>query len=93
LGLSSGEYLNLYDLAFDKPEAHVVSKNGKLYYGFFAEHWSRLKPLALHGLEPGRAYRVRDYANDLDLGTVSGDKPELCRAFKEFLLLEVSPAG
>ncbi len=91
MGLSSGEYLNLYDIAFDKPETHVVRKNGVLYYGFFAEIWSRLKPLRLRGLEPGMTYRVRDYANDIDLGTVSGDKPEVSRAFKSHLLLEVSP--
>ncbi|MEA2064575.1 MAG: glycoside hydrolase family 36 protein [Gemmatimonadota bacterium] len=91
MGLSSGEYLNLYDIAFDKPEAHLVRKNGILYYGFFAERWSRVSPLTLRGLEPGTTYRVRDYANDSDLGTVSGDKPEIVRAFKEYLLLEVSP--
>ena len=89
--LSSGEYLNLYDIAFDKPEAHVVRKNGILYYGFFAERWSRIRPLVLRGLEPGKTYRVTDYASSLDLGTVSGDKPELRCSFKECLLLEVSP--
>ena len=93
MGLSRGEYLNLYDIAFDKPETHVVVKDGVLYYGFFAETWSRVTPLRLRGLEPGTTYRVRDYANDIDLGTVSGDKPEISRAFKDQLLLEVSPLG
>jgi alpha-galactosidase len=91
LGLSSGEYLNLYDLAFDKPEAHVVRKNGKFYYGFFADNWSVGRPIRLRGLETGRKYRVKDYANGLDLGTVSGDNPLIFRAFMEHLLLEVTP--
>jgi alpha-galactosidase len=91
--LSSGEYLNLYDLAFDKPEAHVVRKNGVLYYGFFVDHWSRMNPLELRGLEQGKTYRVRDYVNDIDLGTVSGDKSEIKRGFKDHLLLEVIPLG
>ncbi|OGS22015.1 MAG: hypothetical protein A2252_05910 [Elusimicrobia bacterium RIFOXYA2_FULL_39_19] len=34
--LSKGEYLNLYDLIYDKPEAHVVCKDGKMYYAFYA---------------------------------------------------------
>ncbi|MBN2290369.1 MAG: alpha-galactosidase, partial [Candidatus Glassbacteria bacterium] len=93
MALSSGEYLNLYDLAFDRPETHVVRKNGRLYYGFFAGTWSRVVPLKLRGLEPGKTYRVRDYAGGIDLGTVSGDRPEISLAFKEHLLLEVSPLG
>ena len=91
LGLSSGEYVNLYDIAFDRPEAHVVRKNGNLYYGFFAENWSKGASLQLRGLEKGRTYRVRDYANDLDLGTVSGDDPVIHHAFKDHLLLEATP--
>ena len=27
--LAEGEYLNLYDLAFDPPEAHAIRANGK----------------------------------------------------------------
>ncbi|OGS21673.1 MAG: hypothetical protein A2252_11755 [Elusimicrobia bacterium RIFOXYA2_FULL_39_19] len=34
--LSKGEYLNLYDLIYDKPETHVIKQNGKLYYSFYA---------------------------------------------------------
>ncbi|HUU28413.1 MAG TPA: alpha-galactosidase [archaeon] len=91
MGLAWGEYLNLYDIAFDKPEAHVVRKDNKLYFGFFADQWSRAEPLVLRGLEQGKTYRVRDYANNLDLGRVSGDNPVLYRAFKDFLLIELTP--
>jgi len=91
LALSSGEYLNLYDIAFDKPEAHVVRKSGRFYYAFFAERWGRLKALRLRGLEQNKTYKVTDYANEIDLGTVQGEKAELFHAFAESLLLEVTP--
>ena len=29
----------LYDIAFDRPEAHVVEKDGQLYYAFYADRW------------------------------------------------------
>ncbi len=90
--LSRGEYLNLYDLAFDRPEAHVVRKDGRLYYGFFAERWPRLHPLALRGLEPGKRYRARNYVTGEELGEVDGDQPLLRQAFAGSLLLEVSAA-
>ncbi|OGG05177.1 MAG: hypothetical protein A3F83_08330 [Candidatus Glassbacteria bacterium RIFCSPLOWO2_12_FULL_58_11] len=91
LGLAWSEYLNLYDIAFDKPEGHVVRKGDTLYYGFYAPYWSVGLPLELRGLEPGRKYRVRDYAEGLDLGLVSAENPVIRRGFKDQLLLEVSP--
>jgi alpha-galactosidase len=91
LMLARAEYLNLYDLAWDKPEAHAVKKGERMYYGFFADQWSRKNPLTLRGLEPGRTYRVYDYAREKNLGQVSGDNPLLSVAFKEHLLLEVTP--
>ena len=33
--LSEGVYLNLYDLIYDKPETHVISKNGLLYFSLY----------------------------------------------------------
>lgn len=89
--LARGEYLNLYDLAFDEPEAHVVRKGRELYYGFFAEVWPRNRRLELRGLDPGTTYTVEDYAHRRQLGTVSGAKPYLETAFKESLLLHLVP--
>jgi len=91
LMLARGEYLNLYDLAWDKPEAHAVKKGDRLYYGFFADQWSRSMPLSLRGLDTGRTYRVYDWARGRELGQVRGDNPVLNVAFKESLLLEVTP--
>ncbi|MFH1068288.1 MAG: glycoside hydrolase family 36 protein [Candidatus Glassbacteria bacterium] len=91
MGLSNGNYLNLYDIAFDKPEAHVVEKGGTLYYGFFADYWPMNRPLELRGLAPGRSYLIVDYASQDTLGTLTADKPKLFRAFKDNLLLEAIP--
>jgi alpha-galactosidase len=88
--LPQGRYRGeLYDIGFDKPEAHVVEKSGRLYYAFYAESWNG--PLPLRGLGPGR-YRVRDYFNDREMGSVSQTSPTLHAAFARFLLLEAVPA-
>jgi alpha-galactosidase len=90
LGLSRAEYLNLYDLAFDKPEIHVVRKGQDLYYGIFADAWPRDKyKIELRGLEAGKRYRVYDYGNRRDLGVLEGSKPLLNIGFKDNLLLRV----
>lgn len=34
----SGQYLDLYDIAFDYPEGHVVKKNDAYYYTFFTHY-------------------------------------------------------
>ncbi|HEV7611571.1 MAG TPA: glycoside hydrolase family 36 protein [Steroidobacteraceae bacterium] len=85
LGTYRGE---LYDIGFDKPEAHAIEKSGRMYYAFFAERWNG--EVALRGLQPG-AYRVRDYFNDRDLGTVAAQH-RLPVTFERFLLLEAIPA-
>jgi len=48
-------------------------------------------PELLRGLEPGKRYRVTDYANNIDFGIISGSQPTLNRAFAGSLLLEVAP--
>ena len=60
--LPQGTYRGeLYDIGFDKPEAHVVEKAGRFYYAFYAPQWHG--PVTLRGLKAGR-YRMRDYFND-----------------------------
>jgi alpha-galactosidase len=86
LGTYRGE---LYDIGFDRPETHAIEKHGRLYYAFFADRWSG--PVALRGLKPG-PYRIRDYYNERDLGTVSGAEARLPVTFERFLLLEAVPA-
>jgi alpha-galactosidase len=85
-GIYRGE---LYDIGFDKPEAHVVEKSGRLYYAFYAPAWSG--DIALRGLAAA-SYRIRDYINDRDLGVVTKDRNHLNVKFEQHLLLEATPA-
>ena len=91
LGLADAEYVNLYDLAFDKPEVHVVRKGQDLYYGIFAEVWPRDRRIELRGLDKNSSFAVYDYKNRRELGTIKGSEPYIKMAFKENLLLRVSP--
>jgi alpha-galactosidase len=87
--LARGEYLGgLYDIGFDRPEAHAIGKDGRIYYGFFAKKFRG--PIELRGLGAGE-YRVRDYANDRALGTVRGPVARLQVRFARHLLLEAVP--
>jgi alpha-galactosidase len=40
--LSKGKYLNLYDIAFDYPEAHVIKKDSCFYYSFYTHAWKQI---------------------------------------------------
>jgi alpha-galactosidase len=87
--LSRGEYLGaLYDMGFDKPETHALRKAKNMYYSFYAPDFSG--KVELRGLE-SRAYRVTDYVNGKDLGTVRGPVAPLDIQFKAFLMLEAKP--
>lgn len=87
-GLSDGTYRGeLYDIAFDLPETHVVEKNGVMHYAFYAPRWDG--PVTLRGLGPG-TWRLRDYVNQRDLGTVQGARPTLTLRFEEHLLIEAT---
>jgi alpha-galactosidase len=91
-GPGSGEYLDLYDLAFDRPEGHLVRRGDDLYYGFFAATWERSQAIELRGLVPGRRYQVQDYGRGMSLGEVTAGSPFVNVAFQGSLLLRVRPA-
>jgi alpha-galactosidase len=88
--LAKGEYLNLYDLAFDYPEAHVIRYNEKLYYAFYTNKLGQKfsGKITLRGLEP-KEYQVLDYIQDRLMRTVTGPSAELEVDFTSYLLLEV----
>ena len=88
--LSEGEYLGgLYDLGFDRPEAHAIRKDGALYFAFFAPRHAG--PVELRGLSPNTRYAVRDYVAGVDYGTVDGPVARLPVRFRQSLLLEAVP--
>jgi alpha-galactosidase len=88
--LSKGNYLNLYDIIYDKPESHVIQKNGSYYYAFYADEWQG--PIELRGLE-NKEYKVYDYVNEVDMGTVTGPVGKISPTFKEHLLIECIPVN
>ena len=85
---SDGEYLNLYDIAYNVPEIHVVMKNDILYYGMYADNYSG--DVELRGLSP-ISYDVINYVDNIKLGEVSGSNPVFQVKFKNYLLIKCVP--
>ena len=88
------DFRDLYVYGYDVPEAYAIEKDAKMYYAFFAskEGGSFAGEVELRGLKAG-AYRVVDYVDGKDLGTVqaeAGKAPRLKCEFTDHLLLEVS---
>ena len=89
--LPRGEYLGtLYDIGFDRPEAHVTRKDGRLYYAFYAPSWRGA--VTLRGIGEG-TYRVHDLLGGGGLGNVTAARNRIDVAFERFLLLEAAPVG
>jgi alpha-galactosidase len=85
--LSKGEYLNLYDIAFDRPEAHVIKKDGILHYAFYAPQWDG--EIEFRGLDD-KKYTIVDYVNNKELGKIEGNGI-LHVQFEEYLLVKAVP--
>jgi alpha-galactosidase len=88
--LSKGTFRNLYVTGYDVPEGYAIEKDGEMYYAFFAprEGLAWKGQVELRGLAPGN-YRVHDYVNEKELGTVDSKNPKLDAEFSDPLLLEV----
>lgn len=87
--LSKGTYLGgLYDIGFDKPEAHAIEKDGVLHYAFYAEKWDG--PVTLRGLGKGR-YALDDVFAGRSLGRASRDAATVPVTFERFLLVRATP--
>jgi len=87
--LSSGKYLNLYDIAFDKPEGHVVARGDTMYFAFYAQG-TFSGSIELRGLLQSR-YRVMDYAHDRQVGETFGPVGNIDVTFVDALLLKAIP--
>jgi alpha-galactosidase len=92
--LAEAEYLGgLYDIGFDRPEAHVIRKGDRFYYAFFtppsAPNFEG--EIQLRGLGP-RAYVVKDYVADAPHGAIMGPVAKLRVTFTNHLLLEAVPS-
>ncbi len=85
--LSNGEYLNLYDIAYDKPETHVVKKDGILYYAFFAFKWDG--EIEFRGLGK-KNFIIFDYVNKKEIGKKTGNG-KINVHFEKYLLVKAIP--
>ena len=85
--LSTGDYLNLYDIAWDKPETHVIRKGDRLYYAFYADEWSG-EPIELRGLDADGHYTVCEYADEGRTYTLEGSHPVIAPSFRGSYLIE-----
>ncbi len=86
--LPKGNYLGeLYDIGYDRPEAHVIEKNGDYFYAFYADEFSGV--IQLRGLPEGR-YQVTDYENSKPPAELDAVKREITVSFKKHLLLKAT---
>ncbi len=87
--LSTGTYRGeLYDIGYDKPEAHVIEKNNTLYYSFYADSWKG--DIQLRGLTEGK-YKIVDYVNNNVIATVNSSNPVINCLFEKYLLIKAIP--
>ena len=67
-----------------------MEKDGVLHYAFYAERWSG--PVALRGLQPGRSYRIVDYANgNREVGRIAPGHDAIALRFEHAALLRAEP--
>lgn len=87
--LSKGEYINLYDIAFDKPETHLIKKGDELYYSLFADSFQG--SFEFRGLEPNKKYKITDILTGNEIGKVDNINPNLIIEFNNYLILQGRP--
>jgi alpha-galactosidase len=89
--LPTGEYRGeLYDIGFDKPETHAVSKGRTLHYAFYADQWDGT--VELRGLGHGR-YRLTDPFTGASLGSVDERHNTVELSFEKFQLIVAKPVS
>lgn len=87
--LSKESYLGeLYDIGYDKPETHVIKKDGIMYYAFYSKNWNG--DIELRGLEKDKSYVAFDYINEVEVSNFNGNNPTINIAFEDYLLIEVT---
>lgn len=88
--LSRGHYLNLYDIAYYKPETHVIEREGNFYYFFFAKgHFSGT--VTLRGLT-AKNYKASNVYTGKFLSTVKSSQPALKISFDHYMVVKLARA-
>ncbi|HET6528134.1 MAG TPA: hypothetical protein VFG39_05230, partial [Balneolaceae bacterium] len=80
----------LYDIGFDRPEAHAIEKEGKLFYAFYADSYNG--EVELRGLKSGSTYKLINYVTGIGLGKVEGPTARIDVQFDRHLLIKAVPA-
>ena len=91
--------------AMTMPEGYAIEKDGNMFYAFYAGRQGPARegktgtgrksrewkgPVELRGLQ-SRQYKVVDYVNNKDYGTVTGPDAKLDAEFNGSLLLQATP--
>jgi alpha-galactosidase len=84
--LSEGDYVNLYDIAYDIPETHLIKRNSVNYYSFFSDAPFDGK-VELRGLDKGK-YEITDYVNNVNLGIIDSTSPYINIKFTGSMLVK-----
>jgi len=88
--LPKGEYRGeLYDIGFDRPEAHAIERNGKLFYAFYADSFEG--KVELRGLKADTSYELANYETGKQMGTVEGSGASLETSFSDHLMIVAKP--
>ncbi len=99
--LSKGTFRDLYVYGYDTPEGYAIEKDGSLYYAFYIPGKTDINAatngktktwkgeVELRGLQ-AKSYRVVDYVNNKDYGTVTGPTGKLSVEFTGSLLLQAT---
>jgi alpha-galactosidase len=99
--LSKGTFRDLYVYGYDKPEGYAIEKDGSMYYAFYVPGKTDTNAstnggtntwkgeVELRGLQ-GKSYKVVDYVNNKDYGSVTGPIAKLNVEFTGSLLLEAT---
>lgn len=89
--LAEGSYRGaLYDIGFDRPEAHTIAKDGHCHFAFFAERFEGT--VELRGLSKGR-HRITDIVTGENLGILDAAEPRIALSFERHQLLRATPIG
>ncbi len=85
--LSEGEYIGeLYDIGFDRPETHVIKKDGALFYAFYADNFSGY--VELRGLNKNKSYSIYDYVNNRKITDLEKGQNHIKINFSKYFLIK-----
>jgi len=99
--LSKGTFRDLYVYGYDTPEGYAIEKGGNMYYAFYVPGKTDINAatngktktwkgeVELRGLQ-AKPYKVVDYVNNKDYGTVTGPAGKLNVEFTGSLLLQAT---